>query len=141
MLACLNNTKCAVECGTSFGVSTTYLALAIARNARYWRNEADGVVTMEKDSSKLASAKRIWAEAGPGVEEWITAHEGDLLLLLQTENILPATVDLLFLDGNTLPFPDIFIPQLIERSVDFISTSRASIGLAEAAPWLLGLCR
>jgi predicted O-methyltransferase YrrM len=104
MLACLNNAKSAVECGTSFGVSTIYMALAIRRNAANQRENAFGVLTIEKDSRKVASAKRIWSEAGSEVEEWIDSQEGDLLQLLTSEKILPSTVDLLFLDGELDPF-------------------------------------
>jgi predicted O-methyltransferase YrrM len=140
MLGCLNNTKSAVECGTSFGVSTAYIALAIARNTSNRRNEADGVITKEKDSAKIEYAKRIWAEAGLEIEEWITPLEGDLLQLLEMESILPATIDLLFLDGNSIPLLHVFILSLIGRSMDFIGTSGASVSLAEVPTWLPGLC-
>jgi predicted O-methyltransferase YrrM len=102
MLACLNGSKSIIECGTSFGVSTIYMALAVSQNASRQNREAYGVLTMEKDSSKVARAKKIWAEAGPDVEEWIHPHEGDLLEILQNEDLLPKTVDLLFLDGNVM---------------------------------------
>jgi predicted O-methyltransferase YrrM len=102
MLACLNGSKSIIECGTSFGVSTIYMALAVSQNASRQNREAYGVLTMEKDSSKVARAKKIWAEAGPDVEEWIHPHEGGLLEILQNEDLLPKTVDLLFLDGNVM---------------------------------------
>jgi predicted O-methyltransferase YrrM len=99
MLACLNGSKSIIECGTSFGVSTIYLALAVCRNAVGQRQEAYGVLTMEKDPSKLTKAKDNWAECGAEVEDWIHAWEGDLLELLKIDERLPKTVDLLFLDG------------------------------------------
>ena len=88
-----------MECGTSFGVSTIYLALAISRNAGVERKDAFGVLTMEKDASKMKTAREIWAEAGHDVEDWITFKEGDLLQTLTRDEILPKTIDLLFLDG------------------------------------------
>lgn len=102
MLACLNGSKSIIECGTSFGVSTIYMALAIRQNALQLGKEAYGVLTMEKDGNKVSRAKKIWVEAGPDVEEWIHPHEGDLLEILQNEELLPKTVDLLFLDGNVM---------------------------------------
>jgi predicted O-methyltransferase YrrM len=54
---------------------------------------------MEKDRDKVASAKRIWNEAGKDVEEWIDARSGDLLDVLEQDDSLPERVDLAFLDG------------------------------------------
>lgn len=102
MLARLNNTKCAVECGTSYGVSSIYLALAIQRNTQGLEQKAVGVVTMEKNTAKAAKAREIWAEAGAEVEDRITLHEGDLLQTLANETLLPEVVDLLFLDGTSV---------------------------------------
>lgn len=103
MLACLNNTKCAVECGTSYGVSSIYLALAIQKNTQGHKDDAVGVLTMEKDAVKSARARKLWAEAGTEVEDLITLHEGDLLQTLANVTLLPETVDLLFLDGVFSP--------------------------------------
>ena len=100
MLACLNGAKSAVECGTSFGVSTIYLALAISRNVQHNRQDAFGVITVEKDGRKVRAARNIWAEAGDDVESWITSGEGDLLEALVRDDLLPETIDLLFLDGK-----------------------------------------
>lgn len=99
MLACLNNTKCAVECGTSYGVSSIYLALAIHRNTQGHKQDGVGVLTMEKDAVKSARAREIWAEAGTEVEDLITLREGDLLQTLADDTVLPEIVDLSFLDG------------------------------------------
>jgi predicted O-methyltransferase YrrM len=74
-----------VEAGTSFGVSTIYLALAVAENAR--RAGVKGVVIgTEKEESKAAVARRHWSEAGPEVEECIDLKVGDLNETL-TENL------------------------------------------------------
>lgn len=104
MLACLNNSKSIVECGTSFGVSTIYFALAASRNALSSRADAFGVLTIEKDANKFKKAKSIWAEAGPEINDWIFPFEGDLLEVLQNDDILPKTIDLLFLDGEFTAF-------------------------------------
>jgi predicted O-methyltransferase YrrM len=103
MLACLNNTKHAIECGTSYGVSTMYLALAIHKNNLGRKQDAVGVVTMEKDAVKSARAREVWSEAGAEVEALITLHEGDLLHTLADNTLLPEVVDLLFLDGMFYP--------------------------------------
>lgn len=100
MLACLNGATSLVECGTSFGVSTIYMALAVQRNAPNAKEDTFRVLTMEKDSRKIAEAKKIWAEAGSDVEGWIQSHEGDFFELLAHEKLLPPVVDLLFLDGR-----------------------------------------
>jgi hypothetical protein len=100
MLATLNDSKSIVECGTSFGVSTIYFALAAQRNAHGIKSESSGVITIEKDGVKVSKAKSVWAEAGQVVEDWITPHEGDLLEVLAKDEVLPPIVDLVFLDGE-----------------------------------------
>ncbi|KAK5059739.1 hypothetical protein LTR84_009622 [Exophiala bonariae] len=81
-----------VEAGTSFGVSTIYLALAVGRNvaaavtARAKDGPRDGgevevkgvVVGTEKEDSKAAIARAYWHEAGDEVERWIDLKVGDL---------------------------------------------------------------
>jgi predicted O-methyltransferase YrrM len=63
-----------VELGTSFGVSTLYLAAAVRDNCR------DGgqglVIGTEHESAKAAAARAHFAEAG--LEGWIDLREGDL---------------------------------------------------------------
>jgi len=104
MLACLNNSKSIVECGTSFGVSTIYFALAASRNALGRRSDAFGVVTIEKDAKKVKRARSVWEEAGADITDWITQVEGDVLEVLQDGSILPEAIDLLFLDGEVMMF-------------------------------------
>jgi predicted O-methyltransferase YrrM len=94
-----------VEAGTSFGVSTIYLALAVGQNVA--RLKADGVsdaagkvVATEKEPSKAARAREHWKEAGRAVEPWIELREGDLLETLKDEG-MPETVDLLLLDSES----------------------------------------
>lgn len=76
-----------VEAGTSFGVSTIYLALAVAENARSagtTRSEAK-VIATEHETSKSAKAREYWRTAGEGVEEYIELREGDILQTLREE--------------------------------------------------------
>lgn len=101
MLTRLNDSRSIVECGTSFGVSTIYFALAVNGNASGRREDAYGVVTIEKDAQKLKEAKKIWAEAGSKVQSWIRPHQGDLLEVLKDDNVMPEKVDAVFLDGRT----------------------------------------
>ncbi|RXK37426.1 O-methyltransferase [Tremella mesenterica] len=84
-----------VEAGTSFGVSTIYLALAVSQNITI--SGEKGLVTgTENEPSKAAQARLHWAEVGQGLEEIIELREGDLRETLNVD--LPETVDLLLLD-------------------------------------------
>lgn len=87
-----------VEAGTSFGVSTIYLALAVA-----WVKAATGkpgtVVATEKETEKAQIARQYWKQCGEIVENQIDLREGDLLETLKTN--LPE-VDLLLLDSKLL---------------------------------------
>lgn len=84
-----------VEAGTSFGLSTMYLALAVGQNAAL--HGGDGkVIGTENESVKAERAKRHWKEAGEEVEKWIELREGDLRETLKTG--LPQQIDFLLLD-------------------------------------------
>jgi predicted O-methyltransferase YrrM len=69
------NARRVVEAGTSFGVSTIYLACAIRDNVR-----ADGgngvVIGTEHEPAKAAAARRNLAEAG--ISDFVELREGDL---------------------------------------------------------------
>lgn len=85
-----------VEAGTSFGVSTIYLALAVAKTKA--ATGKDGVViATEKEKQKADIARQYWAECGPEIEQQIDLREGDLLETLQDR--LPQ-IDLLLLDSE-----------------------------------------
>lgn len=94
-----------VEAGTSFGVSTIYLALAVGQNVadRKAKGEAvtGKVIGTEKEPSKAKRARDHWAEAGEEVEPWIELREGNLLETLKVEDGLPEEIDLLFLDSES----------------------------------------
>lgn len=86
-----------VEVGTSFGVSTMYLALAVGSNI-----EASGgkgvVIGTEKEGTKAERARRYWGEAGEElVTRRIDLREGDLLETLEKD--VP-TLDLVLIDSE-----------------------------------------
>ena len=88
-----------IEAGTSFGVSTIYLALAVGQNAAAQKVTTAGkVIATENEPTKAARARRHWARAGKGVEEWIDLREGDLRETLKTD--LPEQVDFVLLDSE-----------------------------------------
>ncbi|PKS08378.1 hypothetical protein jhhlp_005322 [Lomentospora prolificans] len=84
-----------VEAGTSFGVSTIYLALAVGQNASA-QNSTGKVIATENEAHKAARARENWKKAGSEVEPWIELREGDLRETLKTD--LPEQVDFVLLD-------------------------------------------
>ncbi|KAF5009070.1 hypothetical protein FDECE_4693 [Fusarium decemcellulare] len=96
-----------VEAGTSFGLSTIYLALAVAQNAS--SDPASGkVIGTENEPTKASKAREHWKAAGDSVEKFIELREGDLRETLKTD--LPQQVDFLLLD--TLPALKLVQPRL-----------------------------
>ena len=83
-----------VEAGTSFGVSTIYLALATAQ-IKAATGKTGTVIATEKKPQKAAIAQGYWKECG--VEEHIDIRVGDLLETLKQD--VPE-VDLLLLDSE-----------------------------------------
>ncbi|KAM5442178.1 hypothetical protein MferCBS31731_002552 [Microsporum ferrugineum] len=110
-----------VEAGTSFGVSTIYLALAAGQNAAA---KASGSITpgqgaqvfaTENEPTKAKKAREHWKEAGEEVEPWITLLEGDLRETLPEQMKKVDQVDLLLLDIWTpmaLPALKAVLPKL-----------------------------
>lgn len=86
-----------VEAGTSFGVSTIYLALAVAQTTAA-TGKAGKVIATEKEPQKAATARNYWKHCGELVENQIDLREGDLLETLKQD--LPQ-VDLLLLDSKS----------------------------------------
>lgn len=78
-----------VEFGTSFGLSTLYLAAALRDNG------GGRVISSEFEPSKVAQARRHLIEGG--VDDLVEIREGDALQTLATD--LPEAIDLLLLDG------------------------------------------
>ena len=89
-----------VEAGTSFGVSTIYLALAASANVAAAGGDGKGkkanVIATEYEPTKAAKAREYWAECGEVVTSAIDLREGDLRETLK-ENL--EDVDLLLLDS------------------------------------------
>ncbi|KAF3027232.1 hypothetical protein E8E12_000347, partial [Didymella heteroderae] len=115
-----------IEAGSSFGVSTIYLALAVGQNVHQKKLDsatatvAGKVIATEKEPAKAAKAREYWKEAGAEVEEWIELREGDLLETLKIEEGMPAKIDLVLLDIWTplaLPTLKLIQPKLKEGSV------------------------
>ncbi|PGH27198.1 hypothetical protein AJ80_01155 [Polytolypa hystricis UAMH7299] len=122
LLARSTGATCIVEAGTSFGVSTIYLALAAGQNAAEKASsfavspeQAPKVIGTENEPSKAARAKEHWKQAGEEVEPYITLLEGDLRELLPKEVDKTDRIDLLLLDIWTpmaLPALKIVQPKL-----------------------------
>ena len=93
-----------VEFGTSFGISTIYLAAALRDNG------GGQVIGSEIEPSKHAVANANLKEAG--LEAWSEVRLGDAL---ETLRDVPSPVDMVFLDGWKdlyLPVLEILKPQL-----------------------------
>ena len=88
-----------VEAGTSFGLSTIYLALAVGQNATLL-NKAGKVIATENEPQKASRAREHWKTAGHEVEPWIELREGDLRETLQAD--LPEKIDFVLLDSEII---------------------------------------
>ncbi|WP_242130359.1 O-methyltransferase [Sphingobium sp. Sx8-8] len=86
-----------VEFGTSFGISTLHLAAALRDNG------GGRLITSEFEPSKLARARDNLEAAG--LADLVEFREGDALETLGID--LPASIDLLLLDGAKALYPDI----------------------------------
>ncbi|OWZ67881.1 hypothetical protein AYX14_05590 [Cryptococcus neoformans] len=85
-----------IEAGTSFGVSTVYLALAVAHNAAL-TGKPGQVIATENEPSKVRQARENWKEAGDEVLQVIDLREGDLRQTLKVD--MPKEgIDFLLLD-------------------------------------------
>ncbi|MBW4331756.1 class I SAM-dependent methyltransferase [Stakelama sp. CBK3Z-3] len=97
MLARATNARAVVEFGTSFGLSTIYLAAALRDNG------GGQLITSEFEPAKIARAKANLAEAK--LVDLVEFREGDALKTLAVD--LPETIDLLLLDGAKALYSDI----------------------------------
>lgn len=85
-----------IEAGTSFGVSTIYLALAVGQTSAA-TGKKGRVIATEFEPAKAKRAREYWAECGEGVEKWIELREGNILETLKVDL---GEVDLLLLDSK-----------------------------------------
>ncbi len=97
MLARSTNARTIVEFGTSFGISTLYLAAALRDNG------GGRLISSEFEVSKVARARRNLAEGG--LADLVEIREGDALQTLSTD--LPDSIDLLLLDGAKSLYPEV----------------------------------
>jgi len=114
--------KTVVEFGTSFGISTIFLASAI-------RDNGDGkVITTEFDPEKAERAKRNLTAAG--LDEWVEFRVGDALETLSNP---PREIDMIFLDGTKQLYLDVL--KLLEphlRSLGIIASDNTDHDSMEA---------
>lgn len=97
MLARSSGARTIIEFGTSFGISTLYLAAALRDNG------GGHLITTEFEPSKVMRAKAN-LKAG-GLIDLVEIREGDALQKLSDD--LPETIDLLLLDGAKALYPEI----------------------------------
>jgi predicted O-methyltransferase YrrM len=103
MLARSCRARTIVEFGTSFGISTLYLAAALRDNG------GGRLITTEFEPSKVARARKNLELAG--LSDLVELREGDALQTLSID--LPEAIDLLLLDGAKGLYPEILA--LVER--------------------------
>jgi len=82
-----------VEAGTSYGVSTLYLAAAVRDNARVGGSASGVVIGTEYEPAKAAAARATFAAAG--LTSYIDLREGDLR---QTLRDVGGAVDFMLVD-------------------------------------------
>ncbi|WP_446742989.1 O-methyltransferase [Silvibacterium acidisoli] len=97
MLARSTRARHILEFGTSFGVSTIYLAAALRDNG------GGRIITTEFEPSKVIRARNHLAEAR--LFDLVEIREGDALQTLSRD--LPDTLDLVLLDGAKGLYADI----------------------------------
>ncbi|WP_427183376.1 O-methyltransferase [Bordetella bronchialis] len=97
MLARATRARSIVEFGTSFGISTLHLAAALRDNG------GGRLITSEFEPSKVARARDNLAAGG--LDELVEIRVGDALKTLSVD--LPASIDLLLLDGAKALYGDI----------------------------------
>ena len=97
MLARSCRARAIVEFGTSFGVSTLHLTAALRDNG------GGRLVTSEFEPAKLARARENLIAGG--LADLVEFREGDALRTLAAD--LPASIDLVLLDGAKALYPEI----------------------------------
>jgi predicted O-methyltransferase YrrM len=97
LLARATRARSILEFGTSFGISTLHLAAAIADNG------GGQLIGTEFEPTKLERAERHLQEAG--LASFVDLRGGDALESLSRD--LPASIDLVLLDGAKILYPRI----------------------------------
>jgi predicted O-methyltransferase YrrM len=97
ILARSSRVRTIIEFGTSFGVSTLHLAAALRENG------GGRLIGTELEATKAARARQNIAAAGLG--DLVEIREGDALETLASG--LPASVDLVLLDGAKSMYPSV----------------------------------
>ncbi|RUW28189.1 O-methyltransferase [Mesorhizobium sp. M4B.F.Ca.ET.215.01.1.1] len=97
MLARSSGARVIIEFGTSFGISTLYLAAALRDNG------GGRLITTEFEPSKVVRAKANLTEGG--LIDLVEIREGDAMQTLRAD--LPDAIDLLLLDGAKALYPEI----------------------------------
>ncbi len=97
ILARARGARAIVEYGTSFGISTLHLAAALRDNG------GGRLIGSELETSKVAKARANLVEAG--LADLVEIREGDALETLAGD--LPASVDLVLLDGAKVLYPKV----------------------------------
>jgi predicted O-methyltransferase YrrM len=96
-LARATRAQAVLEFGTSFGVSTIYLAAALRENG------GGRIITTEFEASKVERARKNLTEAG--LIDLVEIREGDALQTLAHD--LPETLDVVLLDGAKALYADV----------------------------------
>ena len=97
MLTRSSGARTIVEFGTSFGISTLHLAAGLRDNG------GGRLITSEFEPSKAARARENLIAGG--LIDLVEIREGDALETLNAD--LPATIDLVLLDGAKALYPEI----------------------------------
>mgnify|MGYP001586825429 CR=1 FL=1 len=105
MLARSIGAKTVIEFGTSFGISTLFLASALRDNG------GGRVITTEFEPSKIAKARENLIEGG--LIDLVEIRKGDALQTLSVG--LPDQIDLMLLDGAKPLYADVL--RLVENSL------------------------
>ncbi|WWC85541.1 uncharacterized protein L201_000405 [Kwoniella dendrophila CBS 6074] len=106
--------KNVIEAGTSYGVSTIYLSLAVNQSLKLQglqsTKENGKVIATENEPEKMEQSQKYWKECGEEVSDLIELRKGDLRETLSKD--LPEKVDSLLLDiWSPLALPTLKIVQ------------------------------
>ena len=114
-----------LELGTSFGITTAYLATADSRNR---------VVTLEGSESVLRVAQGVWRALRLENIEWI---EGNIDNTLFAGSQIPAKLDLAYVDANhtyeaTMRYADFLLARMVEKGIIVIDDIHYSESMERA---------